>query len=487
MLSSQRLHFGKIYVRIFFGDFMKKITALFICLLLLLLPLNIGAAAQQSTEITNQISFTAAGFSSVSALSDGKDSSYVTAKGDATITLTSPSGVSIAGIYILFDKQPEPYEATAFAADGASNSTTADKEFIHQYLDVSSFVPAGKSAQSVSLSFKGGTAISEIYVFTNGTLPEWVQIWDSPCEEADLFLLTTHADDEQLFFAGTLPYYSALGYAVQVAYVTDHYDSHTRQHERLNGLWTAGIKNYPVFGGFADQYSESLEGAIKNLERTGKNQQNIIDFLTKEIRRCKPLVIMGQDFEGEYGHGQHMLATDSLVKAIAAAADSTVITDNLSPYDTPKTYIHLYPENKIALNYDEPLEQLAGRTPFEVSQAAFKCHKSQLYTWFNKWLCGKEGSPITKASQITTYSPLDFGLYRTTVGPDSGINDLFENVTPYFMRQKAEPEPEPQPEAPRENGSSNSIYPPIAFAIAAALIILAIIFIKIKGKKGKHN
>ena len=34
-----------------------------------------------------------------------------------------------------------------------------------------------------------------------GELPDFVQIWNPPCEKADMMIITTHSDDEQLFFA----------------------------------------------------------------------------------------------------------------------------------------------------------------------------------------------------------------------------------------------------------------------------------------------
>ena len=48
---------------------------------------------------------------------------------------------------------------------------------------------------------------------------------------------------------------------------------------------------------------------------------------------------------------------------------------------------------------------------------------------------GSKGQ-ITKASQIDTYSPLEFGLYRTKVGLDERKDDLFENVVNYAEQER---------------------------------------------------
>ena len=85
--------------------------------------------------------------------------------------------------------------------------------------------------------------------------------------------------------------------------------------------------------------------------------------------------------------------------------------------------------NPLVMNYDTPLDYFGGRTAYQVSLAGYAKHNSQQYTWFTRWAKGNSWAPFTKATQISTYSPLKYGLYRSTVGPDSGINDMFEHIT----------------------------------------------------------
>ena len=88
------------------------------------------------------------------------------------------------------------------------------------------------------------------------------------------------------------------------------------------------------------------------------------------------------------------------------------------------------------MNYDVPLEYFGGRTAYQMSVAGYGCHYTQHWTWFTTWLKGTDGAPITAASQIATYSPCSFGLYRSTVGVDKN-GDMFENVT---LRKDIPPE-----------------------------------------------
>ena len=100
----------------------------------------------------------------------------------------------------------------------------------------------GHCPETVTLSFDSGPVpLLEVSLFTDGALPDWVQQWEPPVEDgADLVLFSTHADDEQLFFAGVLPYYAGeLGYRVQVVYLTNHRNlsknPNLRCHEALDG------------------------------------------------------------------------------------------------------------------------------------------------------------------------------------------------------------------------------------------------------------
>ena len=92
------------------------------------------------------------------------------------------------------------------------------------------------------------------------------------------------------------------------------------------------------------------------------------------------------------------------------------------------------------MDWDVPLERLGGMTAFEVSQKlGYPCHKSQQWTWFTRWINGKN-SPITKASQIATYNPREYGLYRSLVGADVAKNDFLENIVTYAEQERIEQE-----------------------------------------------
>ncbi|MBR2634637.1 MAG: PIG-L family deacetylase [Clostridia bacterium] len=314
------------------------------------------------------------------------------------------SGTPMEHLYLMFYTAPSDF---VLVANGVEKSV--ENSFLKRCVGLTKLF--GAPLGEVTLRFPSQVGLLEIYAFGEN-LPDWVQLWEEPCEKADLCLMTTHADDEQLFFAGVLPYYAGeKGYEVQVIYFTDHVNEPLRRHELLNGLWKVGVTHYPVISPFPDLYSESEALAEQQFAYRGFDRRAVIGFQVEMLRRFRPLVVVGHDPAGEYGHGQHRLNSATLREAVNLAGKADQYPDTASQYgvwEVPKTYLHLYEENKIVMDWDIPLESFGGKTAFQVTQEGFACHGSQQYTWFRTWLTGN-GS-ITRADQITTYSPCSYGL-----------------------------------------------------------------------------
>lgn len=356
-------------------------------------------------------------------ITDDDIRTYSSFQAGETITLESDS--PMGGVYVLWNKIPGQWTYSV----GGQSFAGGEKNFLHEYVALST------PAENIVLEMPdGGAQITDIYAFSPGRLPGWVQVWEEPCERADLLLFSTHSDDEQLFFAGILPYYCVEKEAyVQVVYGTNHWDTATRPHEQLNGLWTVGVRHYPVIAGFPDdarslgKSSESRETVLERA-RGVYDEEEWIAFEVEMLRRFKPQVVVGHDMDGEYRHGAHILNTDALMQALPLAADPAYGPESAERYglwEVPKTYLHLYEENQIVMDWDISLESMGGRTPFELSKMGYACHLSQQNTWFTKWI------DKDKAADIKKYSPCEYGLYRTTVGEDAEKNDFLENITTY--------------------------------------------------------
>lgn len=49
-------------------------------------------------------------------------------------------------------------------------------------------------------SFPASSPLCEVRLFTTGAAPADVQVWQPPCEQADVLLFPSHADDDVIFF-----------------------------------------------------------------------------------------------------------------------------------------------------------------------------------------------------------------------------------------------------------------------------------------------
>jgi len=418
------------------------IKRLLSCVISAVLLLSVVIPCAQATEESDaqkvKLRISGSGYNYPDFLVDGDIDSYRSSGNSCTLTLESDTAFS--SLYVMFDLEYGVYSIT----DNTNNKqyTAGQYSMLHEY------VPLDQPSNSVTLQFENGSVcLSEISAYTSGKLPDSVQIWQPPHDgKTDILLMATHGDDDQLFFAGLLPLYAAeRGYNVQVAYMTDHRNTtRVRTHEMLNGLWGVGVDAYPVFGPFLDFRLDSLNDTYWQYEQLGTTKEDLQSYVVEVVRRFKPQVVVAHDFEGEYGHGMHMVYVDMLVKSLDVVTNETMFPESAQKYGTwqiPKTYVHLYEENPIVIDYDIPLDSFDGLTAFNVTQQyGFTCHKSQ-HKWqqFMGYLYGYNRQ-ITKASQIEEDSPCEFGLYDTNVGPDVKCDDFMENITSYNEQARLEQE-----------------------------------------------
>lgn len=417
----------------------KRLIAavLLLCTVAALAPTVFAVNDNDALNITGSTLITSNGYADPRFLTDGDNTTYQTSKGKCSITLMNEMG--IGSVYLMFDQAYGEY-----TVENAANSkyfTAGTEGYLHEYINLDEAFNG--PVTSVTFHFNREVVrLSEIEVYTVGDVPDHVQIWQPPLEDTtDILLLSTHGDDDQLFFAGLIPHYTSQeGVGVQVAYLTDHRNTtNQRAHEILNGLWVTGCTAYPVMAEFPDFRIDSMKDTYQEFERLGYSAEQLLSYVVGLLRRFKPNVVVGHDIDGEYGHGMHMVYTDCLIKALEISNDEAQFPELAETYglwDVPKTYLHLYKENTIELDYDQPMDAFDGMTAFEVSQQlGYPCHESQQNSEFTSWING-DNNEITKASQIKKYNPSYFGLYRSTVGEDVKRDDFLENIITYYQQEQ---------------------------------------------------
>lgn len=362
---------------------------------------NISAAPAEAKNLTESAVFTLSSGKSAAQLKDGRYTSKAACKSGEVLTISADE--EIWSVYLMFDRPTGGYTVESGGQDQACGTAG----FLHEV------VRPGTPSKEIRIILPE-TTLCDVSVYAKGELPASVQDWSAPYDDCDMLLIPTHADDEHIFFGGIMPYYAGEQQKkVQVAYLTNHWGEPYRPHELLNGLWEVGVRAYPIISDFSDYYSGSLDHA-----KTLYNTDKMLAYQVELIRRFKPEVIIGHDVNGEYGHGVHQLNSWLLRQAAEQSGNAQFFPESAQKYgvfDVQKTYLHLYPENQLLMDVDTPLNAFGGKTAYEMAVAGFAKHASQ-QKWFSVEKSGK-------------YDCRKFGLYRTTVGPDSGIGDFLENVT----------------------------------------------------------
>lgn len=237
-----------------------------------------------------------------------------------------------------------------------------------------------------------------------------------------LMLVTAHADDEGIFFGGAIPYYCLVRRLPVVLICLAHSGTGTRSRELREACAAYGLSIPPEFGGFGDHgYGKDLD----YLWRRWGGKQRVTGYLTRQIRRFRPAVVLCHDFDGEYGHPAHMAA------GVAAAAASELAgrtdsfpeqLDTLEPWGVMKCYVHMWPGGPLWHSWDDPYSELGDLTPRQVANIGLACHRSQ--PEYTRFVNGKD-------DRYGRWPAERWGLYRTTVGPDTDPKgDFMQNIDP---------------------------------------------------------
>lgn len=342
-------------------------------------------------------------------LSDEKHTTKKTVKDGQQLRVEAEE--AFGAVYIEWDRIPGVY---VISWQGGSREYGTEN-FLHDYIRLP------ESVSEITFTFEDGTnqSVCDIAVYTAGRAPDGVQDWQEPCETADILVFPTHADDDVFFFGPLIAYYAIeRELTVQTAFMVDHERQPERANERLNGLWEMGLRHYPILGEAPDTGVGTLDFGL-----TYYADSDIYGWQMEQIRRFRPLVILGHDLDGEYGNKGHKVNAYYLTQTVVDAADPEKDPESAQKFgvwDTPKLYLHLYEENAWMFDVNVVMEKdPEGRTPLQVANKALDCHVSQ----------NGVGMSVYQNEYAPEWDCRPFGLYRTLVGYDTKA-DVMENLDP---------------------------------------------------------
>ena len=358
-----------------------------------------------AAEYTDEISFTTLDRNEEARVTDGNMYSWQTIFESAEVTAEHP----FTQLYLIWHDRPGEYTVSYDGGELACG----ENGFLHE------LVTFPEPVSSIEINCDDGW-LCELRVFSEGTLPHDVQVWEPADGKADVLVFPTHADDDCLFFGAFIADAIDRGLSVQLAFLTVHAQGRhpgafwDREHERLNGMWEMGLTRYPASGGFPD-YGADYVLTVASMFGVGK----IEAWQVETIRRFRPEIILCHDLNGEYGNNAHKVNARALTAAIFSAADCTEYPGSFEEYgawQAKKMYVHLSAGREIELEVNAPLDAFGGRTAFEVAKDAYGWHESQ-HVWRN----------FQVRQDDKQYNCRRFGLAYSSVGPDTG-NDYTENL-----------------------------------------------------------
>lgn len=329
-----------------------------------------------------------------------------------TIKIRIPAEKDAGVLYMEWDKAPSKIEITLYDSTGTVIRTIQESNPYQKwnlYYELEEGV--------VGITIRSGdtdNGLNKLRIYERGRVSQVVQNWQETPEKIDLMMIVPHMNDETLYFSGVLSQLSAQGYNVLVVYMTG--DDRNKHAEALDCLWTHGVKIHPVFVGFQDYKVDSYSKA-----EWLWGKENTYRAMVGLIRKYKPDVVLTQDWNGEYGHYQHVMTSRYCVKSVEVAGDESVFPDIAEKYgawDVPKLYLHMWDESKrLDLHFNRPMDELDGRSPMQVAFIAMNKHFSQLHNpTYSLLVDGKQ------------YDCTWFSLYRSTVGEDVEKNSFFEHI-----------------------------------------------------------
>ncbi len=381
---------------------MKKWVFLLLALGLAML-LIFQASADTAVDITESCDISLSGKKSVKSITDKKFTSYLESKKVKNPTLIIKSGEPMYGLYLCFRTTPEEYEIRVQNGGSWETLCAGDTRFIHAYYPLEGVSAVQVYALGDAKQIMG---FNEVYAFSEGEAPDWVQRWNPTPEKADILFAVAHPEEELLFLGGAVPYYACeKDSSVAVCCLT--YGNTTRRSELLNGLWSMGYRNYPIIGDFKLVTAKSVKSAYKSA-----GESAVLSWLNGAIRATKPEVIVGPDQNGEGGNGQRMMLADACTRCFEQAAEGS------EGWQAKKLYLHLAGSegSRTVFDWSQPMERLGGKTGEALAYTAYCYHKTQDDT--EKAVFGTG----------VTYANNSFGLVKTLVGEDSARNDFLENI-----------------------------------------------------------
>lgn len=355
------------------------------------LPLAAAGAEAEAGDITGECNLVLSNkHASSETLTDGSTETALPLGARDSLRIRWSSWLSAQGLYFSWKKLPREYEIEQFDYKETSLSTAVYADGMPQ-----EYIPIDPACCIVELRMHGKGVLSELCLCkADAPLPARVHNWQLPAEQVDLMLVAAAPGDESAVFSGLLEF-CTLELKRPSALVYLYKPDDARLNSALDALWAAGVRSRPVVGTHGQKNSDLITALTGGASR----EEYATAFVTELLRRYRPAVLVSH----APGDGDGDAARAEAYRAVRQAAALAGGAEN-------------FPETASVYGVWQP---------------------SKLY------LNDPEGATVS-------VSGVAYGLVSSTVGADSGQNDLFENIGTDTRAGEPAPSGTPMPELPAQ-------------------------------------
>ncbi|MBQ4423156.1 MAG: phosphodiester glycosidase family protein [Clostridia bacterium] len=338
-------------------------------------------------------------------LTDGCAATHVIFRKDCTVRVDFSGEAE--NLVTVWNDDPSGVQLICYAGETVLSTSGLDVPFL------STVTPLPEGTTAVELSFtvpKNGTiALSEVYAYGAGELPETEYRWEA-AEHPDVLLVAPYPGDEFRFYGGLLPKLINDGVNVAVLYCSDQ--SRQRLEEGFAALWALGLKTYPVRLNVKAKLSLDYSELHSAWTKAG-----VKTLLNQALADLKPAVLIAPTGD-RHAETEARVASDFTMEILKQRAGLC-----------QKLYLAEDGEKTVTIA-DEPLPYYGGRSAGALAQEALdSIHSADFWEY--------------RVRAAGTYR-----LALSQVGSDNSSDTLFDHVT-IERNPPATPTPEPT-EAPTE-------------------------------------
>lgn len=385
----------------------KRLAVLFIALAFLLCVVPFAQAENEAVEYSRQCTISPRDVREDShRLFDADLQTRVYLNAAEELTLSWSEDTPIRQVLLQWYRLPSSFRISFLNKELTVVET---RNGVTEFFDFCIDVP--QDVFGVSITSTEQLNISTLRTFGEGELPVTVFDWNPLQQSVDYMLVAAHQGDETLCFGSVIPTLSGIHKASGVTLFLTEKDR-ARIAESINSVWTLGQRTHPLFGEF-----RPLEGrkGIAKVEGYWDEDEAIL-LLVRQLRRYKPAVVISHSVEGEED-GQHALVSRLVQEALPLAANAQFDPESVEQYGqwaVSKLYLHLYEQNALVLDAAAVIDGVAIS---EIVTAADSCYV----------LDGRDATVVPNMTQDG--GMFNYGLAYSTVGDDTGANDMFENLS----------------------------------------------------------